>query len=93
MMNTSGRIAMAPALGEAAAPEMAMVLGIKEPGVRSRLRRAKEQLRQRMELSRPRRDDAQTPASLDEWARSIKNAFAELGDRTAAVQASPLLED
>lgn len=57
-------------------PQMAAVLGIKEPGVRSRLRRAKEQLRKRFELGVEPSGNA--PQSLEAWAESVRGLFEQI---------------
>ncbi|MCA9706757.1 MAG: sigma-70 family RNA polymerase sigma factor [Myxococcales bacterium] len=58
-------------------PEMAQVLGLAEPGVRSRLRRAKEALGQRMTaLRRSAGLLDSTAADLEQWAASLRDAAA-----------------
>lgn len=64
------------------APEMASVLGIKEPGVRSRLRRAKEQLRTRFELGVE--PGPEPPESLDDWAESVRGLFDQIAASSGA---------
>ncbi len=55
-------------------PEMAEVLGLGEPGVRSRLRRAKESLRRRVAQLRGGGRLASTSADLERWAASLRDA-------------------
>lgn len=56
-------------------PEMAQVLGLAEPGVRSRLGRAKQALRKRMEaLADSPSLLASTTSSLEQWAASLREA-------------------
>jgi RNA polymerase sigma-70 factor (ECF subfamily) len=58
-------------------PQMAEILDLKEPGVRSRLRRAKETLRKRMlELSAGGERLDSTETDLEDWARGLRE---ELG--------------
>lgn len=56
-------------------PEMAEVLGISEPGVRSRLRRAKEALGKCMQQLRGSGSPlASTTGDLERWAASLRDA-------------------
>lgn len=58
-------------------PEMAEVLGIAEPGVRSRLRRAKEALGKRMTQLRSSAGLLESTAGdLEQWAASLREAAA-----------------
>jgi RNA polymerase sigma factor (sigma-70 family) len=57
-------------------PELAEVLGIGEPGVRSRLRRAKESLRKQVEeLAESPEVLASTVSDLDDWAASLRDVL------------------
>ena len=59
-------------------PQLAEVLGISEPGVRSRLARAKEALRKRVtELQASPEDLSSTVADLEAWAASLRDAMNE----------------
>jgi RNA polymerase sigma-70 factor (ECF subfamily) len=59
-------------------PQLAEVLGISEPGVRSRIARAKDALRKRVsELQASPADVASTLADLDQWAASLREQMAE----------------
>lgn len=59
-------------------PQLAEVLGISEPGVRSRLARAKDALRKRVtELQAAPDDLASTVADLEAWASSLRDAMRE----------------
>jgi RNA polymerase sigma-70 factor (ECF subfamily) len=57
-------------------PQLADVLGISEPGVRSRLARAKEALRKRVgELETSPGELSSTLADLEGWAASLRDAM------------------
>ncbi len=59
-------------------PQLAEVLGLSEPGVRSRLARAKEALRKRVaQLQASPEDLSSTVADLEAWAASLRDAMRE----------------
>lgn len=60
---------------ELTGPEMAEILELAEPGVRSRLRRAKEALREQItRLQRSAGRLESTDANLEQWAASLRDA-------------------
>jgi len=61
-------------------PEMAEVLGLAEPGVRSRLSRAKRALKERIEqlADSPARLES-TTSNLEQWAASLRDVMDDEG--------------
>lgn len=66
---------------ELTGPQMAEVLGLAEPGVRSRLRRAKEALAKQMQQVGGGAALDTSDESLESWAASLRDAAAGVIDR------------